>query len=74
MAVQRNGSESFTSVGVRPTYRTANSSTPTLTSGAGVPSAAEPDGSLYLRTDGSTADDSLYQRIGGAWVARDGAP
>jgi len=36
---------------------------PTLTSGSGAPSAAEPNGSVYLRTDGST-----YVRTGGAWV------
>ena len=74
MAVQRNGSESFTSVGVRPTYRTANSSTPTITSGSGVPSASEPNGSIYLRTDASDADTAIYARISAAWVAIDGAP
>lgn len=42
---------------------------PTLTAGAGAPSATEPNGSLWLRTDGSDGDDSLYMRIGGAWVA-----
>jgi hypothetical protein len=42
---------------------------PTLTAGAGAPSATEPNGSIWLRTNGSNGDDSLYMRIGGAWVA-----
>ena len=39
---------------------------PTITSGDGVPSAAEVDGSIYLRTGGSGV---LYVRASGAWVA-----
>lgn len=46
---------------------------PTVTSGAGVPSATEPNGSIYLRTDGSNADQAIYARIGGSWVAMKGA-
>ncbi len=45
------------------------STSPTVTSGSGVPSATENDGSIYLRTDGTDGDDSLYMRIAGAWVA-----
>lgn len=45
---------------------------PTITSGSGAPSAAEPNGSLYMRTDGTDADDSLYVRAGGAWIAHKG--
>lgn len=41
---------------------------PTITAGSGAPSATEPNGSLYLRTDGANADESLYQRVGGSWV------
>lgn len=41
---------------------------PTFTSGPGVPSASEPDGSVYLRTDG-TAGSTLYVRAAGAWTA-----
>jgi hypothetical protein len=41
-------------------------SSPTLTSGSGAPSAAEPNGSLYLRTNGGAAS-TLYARISGAW-------
>lgn len=37
---------------------------PTISSGSGVPSAAEPNGSFYLRTNGAT-----YNRAGGAWGA-----
>lgn len=61
-----------TSVGVRQTATTADASVPTITSGSGVPSAAEPNGSIYLRTDASTAALSIYSRIGGSWVAIDG--
>jgi hypothetical protein len=40
---------------------------PTLTSGSGAPSATEPNGSVYLRTNGSSAS-TLYVRVSGAWV------
>jgi hypothetical protein len=40
---------------------------PTVTSGSGAPSASEPNGSVYLRTNGAAAN-TLYMRIGGAWV------
>lgn len=42
---------------------------PTLTQGKGAPTAEEPSGSLYLRTDGAAAT-TLYVRAGGAWVAK----
>lgn len=45
---------------------------PTLTSGTGAPSSAEPNGSVYLRTDGTNADDTIYVRAGGAWIAHKG--
>lgn len=41
----------------------------TLTFGTGAPSSTPPNGSVYLRTDGTDGDDSLYMRIAGAWVA-----
>jgi len=47
---------------------------PTITAASGAPTSTEPNGSLYMRTDGTTADDTLYARIGGSWVAMDGAP
>lgn len=47
-------------------------SAPTITAGAGVPTEASPDGSIYTRTDG-TGGASFYTRIAGAWVARSGA-
>ena len=40
---------------------------PTLTSGSGAPSATEPNGSVYLRTNGSSAS-TLYVRVSSAWV------
>ena len=50
------------------------STSPTITSGSGAPTATEPNGSLYMRTNAANADEALYSRIGGAWVALDGAP
>jgi hypothetical protein len=61
-------------VGVATSIAEAESAVPTISSGSGAPSAAEPNGSLYMRTDASNADDALYSRIAGAWVALDGAP
>ena len=61
-------------IGVATSIAEAESAVPTISSGSGAPSAAEPNGSLYMRTDASNADDALYSRIVGAWVALDGAP
>lgn len=41
---------------------------PTITVGTGAPSHSPPNGSVYLRTDG-TATTTLYVRAGGAWSA-----
>jgi hypothetical protein len=41
---------------------------PTITTGASAPVAVEPNGSIYLRNDG-TASTTLYVRAGGAWSA-----
>lgn len=43
----------------------------TITSGTGAPSASEPKGSLYLRTDGSTTNDRMYVATNnsGSWTA-----
>lgn len=46
---------------------------PTVTSGSGAPTATEPNGSIYLRTNGASADEAIYARIGGSWVAMKGA-
>ena len=43
------------------------STSPTVTSGSGAPSATEPNGSVYLRTNGSSAS-TLYVRVSSAWV------
>ena len=56
-------------LGVRSTATDADASVPTVTSGAGAPSATEATGSIYMRTNGANGDDSLYMRIAGAWVA-----
>lgn len=44
------------------------SSGPTITSGTGAPSHSAPNGSIWLRTDG-TASTTLYVRAAGAWSA-----
>lgn len=41
---------------------------PTITYGIGAPAGEEPNGSVYLRTDG--AGPNLYARENGAWVAK----
>lgn len=46
----------------------AVATSPTVTSGSGAPSASEPNGSVYLRTNGASAN-TLYLRISGAWVS-----
>ena len=38
----------------------------TITAGSGAPSASEPNGSLYMRTDGGT-ETTMYFRAGGTW-------
>lgn len=45
----------------------------TVTSGGGAPTAVEPNGSIYLRTNGANADEAIYARIAGNWVALKGA-
>lgn len=45
----------------------AISTSPTVTSGSGAPTATEPNGSLYLRTNG-TALSTIYARVSGAWT------
>jgi len=42
---------------------------PTITRGTGVPAATQTNGSLFLRTDGSSGANALYAREGGAWYA-----
>ena len=41
---------------------------PTITSGVGVPATVEPNGSIYMRIDG-TAGNTIYARAAGAWSA-----
>lgn len=53
---------------IKPTATSALSTSPNISSGAGAPSASEPNGSVYLRTDG-TATTTVYQRAAGAWSA-----
>ena len=47
---------------IRPSGTTALTSSPSITAGSGAASEAEPNGSVYLRTNGD-----LVQRISGAW-------
>ena len=62
-------------VGVRGSSTEADSTVPTITSGAGEPAVthAEPNGSLYMRTDASGAAAAVYAMIGGSWTAIDGS-
>ena len=72
--IQRlRGAVSFVGIGIKNAARDLDAATPTITSGTGVPATTPPDGSVYMRTDGTNATDSLYQRIAGAWVAYDGS-
>ena len=61
-------------IGIRTTKLDLDALTPTNTSGDGAPSAAEANGSIYLRKNAANADEAVYSRIGGSWVALDGAP
>lgn len=53
---------------VRTSGTSVVSGDPTISSGSGAPSAAEPNGSIYLRTDGANST-ILYSRVSGSWVA-----
>tara|TARA_R110000824_G_C14929815_1_gene648601 strand:+ start:289 stop:525 length:237 start_codon:yes stop_codon:yes gene_type:complete len=70
---KERGTWSFNGVGVKATADELDTVTPTITSGAGAPSATEPNGSLYLRNDGGTADLAIYVRQGAAWIVMLGA-
>jgi hypothetical protein len=56
-------------LGVRTSATEDDSTVATITSGAGVPAATEPNGSIYLRNNATNGDDALYARVAGAWVA-----
>lgn len=45
------------------------SGAPTLTSGSGAPGSTQPNGSLYLRTDGSVSTRLYISEGGGTWAA-----
>ena len=47
---------------------TGIATSPTITSGAGVPASTEADGSVYLRTDGA-ADTTVYVMLSTVWTA-----
>ncbi len=42
---------------------------PTITRGTGVPATTQTNGSLFLRTDGTSGSNALYAREGGVWYA-----
>ena len=71
-AVYENLRKASASVGiaVKSTADADVTAAPTISSGAGAPTSAEPNGSVYLRTDGS---DPLYARSGGSWAVSGGA-
>lgn len=69
----RRGGVAVVGLAVKTAETTAPLSAPTVTSGSGVPATTEPNGSLYLRTNGTNADTALYVRVSGSWVAIKGA-
>lgn len=69
----RRAGMALVGVAVKTSESQLPSDAPTVTAGSGVPSATEPNGSIYLRTNGANADQAIYARIGGAWVAMKGA-
>ena len=69
----RLGGMAMVGLAVKSAASTLPLAAPTVTSGSGAPSATEPNGSIYLRTNGANADQAIYARIGGAWVALKGA-
>lgn len=60
--------------GVRSSATQEDADVPTITSGSGVPSAAEPNGSMYLRTNGAVyyRSDDAWQLFGAADLADPG--
>ena len=73
-AVRYRKAIASTKIGVRASATEADSATATITAGTGAPTAAVPNGSMYLRKNATNRDDAIYVRIGGAWTAIDGAP
>lgn len=68
--VLENARKAVAGVGfvVKSTATQLVTAAPTITSGSGAPSSAEPNGSMYLRTDATDGDDAVYSRVAGAWV------
>jgi len=58
--------------GVRSAKGQDDSLVPMISSGAGAPSATDPGGSLYLRTDGDQNTGLYATAGGGTWLALDG--
>jgi hypothetical protein len=53
---------------VRSFSEALSTASPSITTGTGVPTSTEPNGSIYLRTDGAAAT-TIYVRAAGAWTA-----
>lgn len=70
----RRAGMALVGVAVKTSESQLPSAAPTITAGSGAPTATEPNGSIYLRTDAANADQAIYARVGGSWVAIDGAP
>lgn len=60
-------------IGIASSAGQADASTPTISSGAGAPTATEPNGSLFLRTDAASVGEAVYGRLGGGWGPMIGA-
>jgi len=55
------------------THTIGTSGGPVITSGTGAPTASDPNGSVWLRSDGTGASDAVYSRQGGAWYSVTGS-
>jgi len=67
------GSQNIVTTGdVLGATHTVGSGGPIISKGTGTPSASDPNGSVFLRTDGSSGSDGVYTRQGGAWYALGG--
>jgi len=52
---------------VRTSKTSVVANDPTISAGAGAPTATEPNGSLFLRTNAASAGEAVYGRLGGGW-------
>lgn len=59
--------QAFFGIAILTSETASISRAPTISAGTAVPTIGEPDGSVYLRTAGSSVNEVLYLRQGGSW-------